>query len=157
MATLVDRLIQVADDLIDAHPDSSAVKRRAVSTAYYAAFHALARVCADALLKDVDRTSDEYEKVYRALDHGPLRNAFQAKGSPLITNPALKRVGDLIVPLQGARMLADYAAPRIGFYQESEARDRVAEARDLIARLAELSESDRRTLAVHLIFKDRLR
>ena len=155
MSTLVDRLLRLAEDLIDAHPTSSAVKRRAVSTAYYAAFHALARVCADTLLGEDRRGNDAYEKVYRALDHGPLRNAFKA--GPLMTAVALKQIGDLIVPLQNARMLADYAPPRVGFYQESEARDRVAEAREIVERLENLSEADRLTLTVQLIFKDRPR
>ncbi|MCJ2006862.1 hypothetical protein MKK55_17320 [Methylobacterium sp. J-059] len=155
MSTMVARLLRLAEDIVDAHPDSSSVKRRAVSTAYYAAFHALARLCADTLLGDSDRASSEYEKVYRALDHGSLRTAFQPKGSPLATNVSLKRIGDLIVPLQGARMLADYAPPRLGFYQENAARDHLEQARELVGLLEALSASERMSLAIHLIFKDR--
>jgi hypothetical protein len=154
MATLVERWLGLADELIAAHPRSSGAKRRAVSTAYYAAFHALLKVCADALGPDLERDSDEYARLYRALDHGPLKNAFQISG-PLRTVESLRRLGSLIVPLQSARMQADYAPPRVGFYQTAEASDFVAQAREIVALIAGLSREERAILAVHLIFKDR--
>ena len=154
MATLVQRWLDIADELIDDYPTSSGAKRRAVSTAYYAAFHALLRVCADALGQDLKRESDEYARLYRALDHGPLKAAFQSAG-PLKNTEAFRRLGALIVPLQSARMQADYAPPRISFYQTSEARDLVAQARAIVALVDGLSPEERAVLAVHLIFKDR--
>lgn len=155
MGTHVGRLLDLADALIDQHPRSSAVKRRAVSTAYYAAFHALMRTCADALLPDQGRDTAEYERVYRALDHGSMKNAFQATGSPLRQSKHLSRIGELIVPLQSARMQADYAPPRINFYEADQARDFVAQAREIVSRLDALPAEAKLTLAVHLIFKDR--
>ena len=155
MGTYVGRLLDLADALIDLHPRSSAVKRRAVSTAYYAAFHALMRTCADTLLPEGSRDTAEYERVYRALDHGSMKNAFQTAGSPLRQNKPLGRIGELIVPLQSARMQADYASPRIDFYEEDQARDFVAQAREIVSGLDALTAEARLVLAIHLIFKDR--
>jgi uncharacterized protein (UPF0332 family) len=155
MSTYVGRLLDLADALIDQNPRSSAAKRRAVSTAYYAAFHALMRVCADALLPDQRRETAEYERVYRALDHGSMKNAFKTGESPLQKNKHLGRIGELIVPLQSARMQADYAPPKADFYEADEARDFVAQARKIVSGLDALSAEAKLTLAVHLIFKDR--
>lgn len=157
MTTHVERLLQLADALIDLNPRSSAAKRRAVSTAYYAAFHALMRTCADALMPTGSRSSLEYERVYRAIDHGSMKNAFQISASPLRQNKDLRKIGDLIVLLQSARMQADYAPPRQNFYEEGQARSFVIQAREIVADLDALSPEGKLILAVHLIFKDRTR
>lgn len=45
--------------------------RRAVSTAYYAVFHALAHECADRFIGTGDQRSEAaWTQVYRALEHG---------------------------------------------------------------------------------------
>ncbi|KQP61479.1 hypothetical protein ASG40_02010 [Methylobacterium sp. Leaf399] len=155
MGTYVERLLDLADALIDQHPRSSGVKRRAVSTAYYAAFHALMKASADALLPEGSRDTAEYERVYRALDHGSMKNAFQAAGSPLRQDNRLSRIGELIVPLQSARMQADYAPPRANFYEDDQARDLVGQAREIVSKLDALPVETRLVLAIHLIFKDR--
>jgi hypothetical protein len=152
---MVERLLDLADDMIRQSPRSSAVKRRAVSTAYYAAFHSLMRTCADAILPDTPSGTKEYERVYRAIDHGSLKNAFSAGKGALKDVAALREIGELIVPLQSARINADYSPPRIGFYEGTEAQDHLARARNLIKRLDALSREDRIVLAVNLIFKDR--
>src|SRR3954454_3078466 len=114
-ATMVERLFDLARGMIEDSPLSSAVKRRAVSTVYYAAFHALLRTCADALLPDEELGSAEYERVYRAIDHGSLKSAFDAQKGPLKDNPRLREIGELLVQLQSARIAADYLPPRINF------------------------------------------
>ncbi len=81
MNTMVERLLSLAEDLQSQDVRSAVFRRRAVSTAYYAVFHALARLCADELIGKNGRSSRDYERVYRALDHGPLKSAFER--SPL--------------------------------------------------------------------------
>lgn len=154
MAILVERMLQLADEMITGYPTSSAAKRRAVSTAYYAAFHALAKTCAETLLGE-DAETTAYERVYRALDHGSLKNAFQQSDSPLKRREDLKRLGDIIVPLQTARMIADYAPPKVELYEANVAPDRVNEARRFIDLIGHLSLTDRQTLATHLLFQVR--
>ena len=80
MPTMVARLLDLADQMVREGAKSSALRRRAVSTAYHAVFHALAKSCASILLPSVDRNSDTYHRMYRALDHGPLRAAFATAG-----------------------------------------------------------------------------
>ena len=50
---------------------------RAMSTAYYAAFHFIARSSADLLIgkNRNGRSKHAWRQVYRALDHGPAKNA----------------------------------------------------------------------------------
>ena len=81
MTTMASRLIDAADLLVQEGAHSSAFRRRAVSTAYYAVFHALAKHCADVLLQPIKRNSYEYEQVYRALQLGTLKSAFAKHGS----------------------------------------------------------------------------
>jgi uncharacterized protein (UPF0332 family) len=45
--TTVERLLALAAELAETSGKSLTLKRRAVSTAYYAVFHALAKLCAD--------------------------------------------------------------------------------------------------------------
>ena len=56
-----------------------AALRRAVSTAYYALFHALSTVCSDGLVR-WSRT-DLVDRTYRALDHGAARRRLSALAS----------------------------------------------------------------------------
>jgi len=106
--TMVDRLLDLADQMVREGFESSATRRRAVSTAYYAVFHALAKSCASILLRSIDKHSDIYERVYRALDHGPLKNAFMTKDGPLKYRQTLRDIGELVIQLQSERHRADY-------------------------------------------------
>jgi uncharacterized protein (UPF0332 family) len=152
--TMVSRLLDAADTLIKEGTRSSAFKRRAVSTAYYAVFHALAKSCADSLLPSVDRSSDEYLRVYRALEHGSLKAAFSAKG-PLKDRESLRKIGDLVVPLQSERHRADYLPPIKNVLSRDKARELVNQARKAVQEISSLSSEDRRTLATWLLFKAR--
>ena len=154
MATMVARLLDLADQLARDGAASSALRRRAVSTAYYAVFHALAKSCAGILLPSVDRNSQVYERVYRALDHGPLRAAFTTKGTPLKDRANLQRIGELVVQLQSERHRADYLPPNAGMFRE-EARNLVDQARRAVTEIERLSTGDRIALATWLLFKSR--
>lgn len=157
MASLVERMLDLAEHLIRQYPKSGAARRRAVSTAYYAAFHALMKLCTSTLVPDEPMDSSTFERVYRALDHGPIKQAFQPKDSPLSTHQALRAIGELIVPLQSARMKADYAPPRSGLFKLGDVEEHITQARNIVEKLNALNEPERRILAIHLIFKDRNR
>lgn len=154
MASMVSRMLDFADEFIDTHPRSSAAKRRAVSTAYYAAFHEIVGVCADEFLPDEDINSVLYERVYRSIDHGTLKRLFQPSG-PLGKEKALSEIGRLLVPLQSARITADYAPPQPNVFELQKARSYVLQAREIVERLKVLNGRDRRMLAVSLLFKER--
>lgn len=78
MSFLADDLIATARRLARANAKKprQAELRRAVSTAYYALFHALARNCADLFVGTGDaRSKGAWSQVYRALEHGFAKNA----------------------------------------------------------------------------------
>jgi len=152
-ASMVDRLLTAADTLMETKPRSAAYRRRAVSTAYYAVFHALAKICTETLLPNVRRTEEEYSRVYRALDHGPLRNAFAQ--APLKDHPEIKRIGPIIVRLQNERHRADYSPPDMKIFAIEEVEELIAQAKLVVDALQKLDTTSHRALATCLLFRDR--
>jgi uncharacterized protein (UPF0332 family) len=151
--SMVSLLLEAADKLLQERPRSSAFKRRAVSTAYYAVFHALAKLCAETMLNAAGRATDEYARVYRALEHGPLKTAFERE--PLRSHGTLRKIGDLVVPLQSERHRADYLPPIRNVFSEREARKLIDQARQAVSQIEALNLSDRRTLATCPLFRVR--
>lgn len=151
--TMVTRLFAAAESLLEDGPRSSAYRRRAVGTAYYALFHALAKVCAETLLPGIRRSSAEYERIYRALDHGPLKNAFAQ--SPLKDDADLKAIGEAFLTLQSERHRADYMPPAAKMFTLSECTRLIGLAKQAAAQIDALGESQRRTLSTFAIFKNR--
>lgn len=151
-ASMVQRLLQSADDLLTQKPQSAGYRRRAVSTAYYAVFHALAALCVKSLLPG-PRSDDEIHRVYRALDHGQLRSAFLQQ--PLKEDERFKDIASLIVKLQQERHRADYLPPDSKLFPENEVRDLMAQARLAVDLIDGLNDSDGRLLATSLLFKER--
>lgn len=151
--TMVSLLLEAADKLVAERPRSSAFKRRAVSTAYYAVFHALAKLCAESLLPSGDRHEEEYARVYRALDHGSLKTAFGK--DPLKDNETFRKIGDLVVPLQSERHRADYLPPIKNVFSGREAKKLIDQARLAVSEIEALNPRDRRTLATCLLFRVR--
>lgn len=130
-----------------------ASRRRAVSTAYYAVFHALARLCAEEFV-GVDpstRTPADYERVYRAVEHGSMKSKFLNTPRELDT---IRQIGNRFVLLQSKRHDADYR-PTDFHFTEAESSDLIEAARYAIDLIDSLSSPDRRALAVRLVIRDR--
>jgi uncharacterized protein (UPF0332 family) len=151
--SMVSLLLEAADKLLGERPRSSAFKRRAVSTAYYAVFHALATLCAETMLHSAGRATDEYARVYRALEHGPLKTAFGKE--PLRSHGTLRKIGDLVVALQSERHRADYLPPIKNVFSQSETKKLIDQARQAVSEVEALNPQDRRTLATCLLFRER--
>ncbi|MYC32883.1 MAG: hypothetical protein F4X64_06865 [Chloroflexi bacterium] len=66
-----DDLLDVARRLAEGNPSQTDL-RRAISSVYYALFHAIAQSNADTLVGDAPlvRDPDAWRQAYRALDHG---------------------------------------------------------------------------------------
>lgn len=84
--------------------------KRAVSTNYYALFHALCRNAADCFIggSDADRSRNAWIQAYRALEHG---NAAQRCQSQQVMRKFPKPIEDfanLFVQAQKKRNSADY-------------------------------------------------
>ncbi|GLK70842.1 hypothetical protein KHC23_08750 [Ancylobacter dichloromethanicus] len=127
--------------------------KRAISTAYYAVFHAVARNNADLLIgTSADRPDKAWTQTYRALEHGSAKSAcgqLRNLGFP----PALCLVGDVFVTLQEARHKADYD-PRHRVTR-ADALTAANEAAAALSALKAADRKDRKALAILLLLKKR--
>jgi len=108
---LADGFLETARGLIPnkRRKPTQANLRRAISTSYYAVFHALAKVCADSLVGATKskRPNKAWVEVYRGLTHGLCKEAC-TNASGIAFPPAIHDFADAFVQLQDARHMADY-------------------------------------------------
>lgn len=129
--------------------------RRAVSTTYYAMFHALARCCADLLVGSSRSARDEiaWEQTYRALDHGYARTQCDNRGAMARFPVEIREFGEWFVDMQRHRHLADYA-PEASFSREQVGQF-IDETERNIAAFDSASTRDRRAFAAHVLLRFR--
>jgi len=127
--------------------------KRAVSTAYYALFEALARECADSLVgTGRARGSSTWGQVYRALEHGFAKNACsQAKNLSLPAS--IIAFADTFTALQEQRHQADYD-PTARF-SRAEVIDLINSAETAIRSLRSATRTERRDFAVLVLLRRR--
>ena len=128
---------------------------RAVSTAYYAVFHALCRMCADSLIGSTHaaRRQPAWLQTYRALEHGYCKN--QCKNG-LIKDAFPQEVRhfcEAFLLLQEKRHLADYD-PTMHFAL-SEVQEDIALAERAIRNLQSLRPEDKKAFAIWVLLKQR--
>ena len=125
---------------------------RAVSTAYYALFHALAEFCGRELV-GAWTPWGAFRHLYRSLDHGQARKVFETFRTNSDASDDLKRIGESFRVLQKLRHDADYDP---GFRTaRREVEDLIDQAREAIALLEQLGPVERKLLAVRLIGRTR--
>jgi hypothetical protein len=149
------RLLAVAEDLCrkTGRRPREAFMRRAVSTAYYAVFHALARMCADELIGGNKAKGQPWGRVYRALDHRTAKQTLLSPDAALIA-PAIVEIGRAFANLQEKRHDADYNPAFFEFFFD-ETRAQVESARKAINDLNGLGSDKRQALATLILFKPR--
>lgn len=125
--------------------------RRAVSTSYYAVFHALCFVCADELVRW--SRSDEIEPIYRSVEHGFVRKQLASKQAAAIGSQVLA-IGAAFTDLQKRRHAADYMPPGLRIDAGS-TREALLLARQVIETIEALDDVQRRRLAILLIARPR--
>ena len=153
-----DHLLQIAADLAEA--STRRPRRtdlcRAVSTAYYALFHCLARVCADALAGKVGPNSNQrpaWRRVYRALDHGEAKKRCRQAAAQQFP----REIGDFaetFISLQRRRHLADYD-PDFPF-SKSEVIEDIEQVQSVIARFSGAPRDHLRAFSIHVLMKARV-
>ena len=91
-----------------ANQPGPAAIRRAISTAYYAVFHALATNNADVLIGPAHNqlTTDAWIRIYRGLNHNHARSQLQQNRTNL--SAGVRTFADLFCDLQIERHNADY-------------------------------------------------
>jgi hypothetical protein len=127
--------------------------KRAISTAYYAVFHAMARDAADLLVGvGTNRPDKAWAHLYRSLEHGTAKNACAAAQNlnfPL----TIKTCAAAFVELQGMRHSADYD-PNYRVVR-SRALEAIELAESAIHNLRGSSKRDRRAFAVQILLPKR--
>lgn len=155
----------IADDLLDIalrlaqgdgiQPPSQTDLRRAVSSVYYALFHAIAQSNADTLVGDDPLRRDQaaWRQAYRALEHGYARQRCQqAVGNPRFSTP-IQELSDYFASIQRRRHRADYD-PDANLAQH-ETLTAITEARNHIAAFRATPARERRAFAVFILMRDR--
>ena len=126
-----------------------AMLRRAVSTAYYAMFHALCQGNADTLVGNAasGNNAELWARTYRALDHRPAKDrlaSYNSAGAPAMSNFA-NRFGNL----QSHRHDADYNPRRM--FSRSQVINMINRAAAATPAFYDMPSPQRRTLAVNLL------
>ena len=134
-------------------PPSEADLRRAISTAYYAVFHALSASNAELIagLPLSGMSSHAWERVYRRLDHGRAQNNLRA-ALPYLS-PSGAEFARTFIELQGLRHEADYD-PNFSI-THTKARNMIALAENAIRDFVQLAEEERRFIAAQSLFDRR--
>ena len=130
---------------------SEANLRRAVSTAYYAVFHALCQSFADSLAGPAPGplAREHWVNAYRTLDHRQVKNKLSNQRGMANFSGQIRSFADKFVDLQDQRHSADYD-PEASFNPQ-EVQQVVNDAEDAIALFGAASEDERRLLAVYLV------
>ncbi|GLH77416.1 hypothetical protein SSBR45G_23240 [Bradyrhizobium sp. SSBR45G] len=152
-----------ADDLLEAarHLASRTGKprqaflRRAVGTAYYAMFHCLAKNCADLLIggTGAQRSEEAWALVYRALDHGTVRNVCSNSQTMRAFPQHIQDFGNTFVTMQKKRHDADYD-PQCSVFKSAVLAD-INGVETVLADFEATAMKDRRAFAAAILFKKR--
>jgi uncharacterized protein (UPF0332 family) len=127
--------------------------KRAISTAYYALFHAIARSNADRFVGvGTNRADRPWNQTYRALDHNAAFKACGNLAGPHFS-PGLIQLGVAFRTLQEQRHKADYDPHHRVSLQDALASIATAEAG--LSALKAATNKERTALAAHLLFKTR--
>ncbi len=128
--------------------------RRAVSTAYYALFHALCRLCADALVgTGSNRNQPAWKQVYRALEHGSCKKRCASRLIQESFPDAIQHFCEVFVQLQDKRHEADYA-PEACFTLSNVEQD-IFYAEEAIRALSSLAMQDKKSFAIWVLLRQR--
>jgi len=127
--------------------------RRAVSTAYYAVFHALANSNADCLIGPPTNPLLEHawHRARRGLDHTSARRNLEQDRQRF--SPSVQEFIATFAALQNARHTADYDASRQ--FTLTEAQSWIDRAEQAIRDFMSVDEDERSAVAVQALIKER--
>ncbi len=168
MWKLTEDQLDVAEFLAakaDPRKPRQAALRRAVSTAYYALFQALSKMCADALV-GWTQPWQAFTPIFRSVEHGRTLTVLNERG-PGRTHPLgtkVETIGLAFRELQAVREWADYSPephphPRRtaegASFSRAEAASLVAAARAAVSELESLDSDTKLKLATLLVTRSR--
>jgi uncharacterized protein (UPF0332 family) len=150
-------LLRTATDLVNSSRGKprQAHLRRAVSTAYYAMFHTLAKCCADLLVggRSSSRSEEAWVQVYRALEHGPAKNACMNQNTISKFPKEIHDFANMFVQMQLKRHKADYD-PSERIFKSAVLAD-ISAVKAVIDDFGNASLKDRRAFAALVLLKQR--
>jgi len=148
-----DDLLDIAEHLalLDERKPRQTSLRRAISSAYYALFHAVAALCADELVGR-SKPWNVYAPIYRTLDHGRAKDVLKRLLAGSVGDIAI--VGQTFILLQERRHVADYDPSPLPMGRR-ETLDLIDQTKRATARLDTLGKNDRLFLATQLIARTR--
>ena len=151
---IADDLLDIAQRLAEGRPSQTDL-RRAISSVYYALFHAIAQSNADTLVGDDPQSRDQaaWRQAYRALDHGYAKRRCQSAQNNLRFSLPVKNLAGQFVDLQSARHRADYDPDEI--FSGQDVLISVSEAIAYISAFQAAPELERRAFAVYVLMRDR--
>ena len=125
--------------------------RRALSTAYYAMFHALCRSNAETLIgsAQVMQGTESWVWAYRALNHGPAKNKMAGYRPNGQIHQDIASFSRVFSNLQEHRHDADYDPRKV--YTRREVDTLINQAEVAIETFEAVSARDRRDLAAYLL------
>ena len=128
---------------------------RAVSAAYYAMFHTLARCCADLLAGSTPaaRSNPAWRQTYRALEHGLARQQCGNQAVMRRFPPEIRKFGEVFVAIQQERHDADYD-PGITFSRAQVMRF-IDRGSDAIAGFNTVDRGQRRAFSLYVLLRQR--
>ena len=135
-----------------AQPAPAAI-RRAISTAYYAVFHALDANNADVLIGPARNqlTADAWIRIYRGLNHNHARSQLQQNRTNL--SASVQTFADLFRDLQIERHIADYN-PQATFTAQT-ATTWLNKAETTITDFLQTSRTERAAIAILTLVRSR--
>lgn len=127
--------------------------KRAVSAAYYAMFHSLARECANTITGPdrAARNSIAWVQVYRALEHGMTRNACR-QASTRGFSLGILTFATTFATMQEKRHLADYDP--LSTFARVDVVALIADAEQAIAGLRRATRPDRRAFVALVLLRE---
>lgn len=134
---------------------SEAHLRRAVSTAYCAMFHSLARIAADRLVRQSGPSghASTWNHVYRSLQHGHAKRQCLNGATLAAYPPEIRRFAAWFAKLQDQRHRADYDPAAT--LDTARVRRVVRYAADRIRGLERAREADQRAFAAWILLLSR--
>lgn len=160
-----ERLLQPRNSVLNPTLIRQVDRRRAISAAYYAVFHAVLTELADTFVGQEQRKDIRYTLAYRHVDHRQLeflsnqviKQRPEKKYQPFFPDDgfdnAIRKFSTLIVELKGNRNSADYDPSQ--WVKIADARVAISQARSAIESLKTAPEEDRQAFLTLLAFPPR--
>lgn len=155
-ADLLDSAVKLACSGSEGAPPTQADLRRALSTAYYAAFHFVMAQCADLLTCDPGgrNLGRSWRQVYRSIKHADVRNACNAAAGPAYGFPAEIQAFAVLYPnMRRLREAADYDPNNDRVFNSQHVMAKISDVDFAIQQFSQADESHRRAFAILVAVK----